>query len=160
MKYLWGLFVWGGIGLCQAQPHNGELYRRLLEPYFATHSPLRALSGDTLAGWMPPFRIDSTSKLSVELGIPALSYRRLSKDQFLREIHLYITEQDTLLRPVELLHTDTLSRQGLKQVRKQSPSLFRGENPLSGPTFLRPALTIVLSMSAVLSLYYIRSARK
>ncbi|MDB4286121.1 hypothetical protein N9933_02355 [bacterium] len=140
-----------------AQPHNGEVYKNLIQNFFTETEPSNTKIDERYEAWIPKYQIDSSRNETVRIGGPDISYNKLKNKQFTRMVQVSVEIKDSVQRSEVLVYSDTLSIQELKEVQKGSPPDFRSELPTTYSKTLRPLAIVTASIAGVISLFYIRS---
>lgn len=139
-----------------AQPHNLRLADSLLldwqQSQQARFKSVQAPSSIALS-----LAVDSSSSTNMVLLPPKIGYTRLGKQGFVRNLSLELEyNEDSLSRTHSIKYTDTLSPRQLRQIRKESPQGWKGENPSRWAKTFTPMLVSVASVGIIVSLYYFR----
>lgn len=141
-----------------SQVDNEQAYQKLLNNFVQNHTkPIQSWEGEWPNSWRPTFKQDSLATQKIILGELDMSYKRVAKNQFKREIAIPLNVQDTVFRSEILTFSDTLSLTEIRIIRKKSPRPFKGDAPGRLATTLRPIIFVTASVAALLSLFYIRS---
>ncbi|RMG23621.1 MAG: hypothetical protein D6730_14135 [Bacteroidetes bacterium] len=145
--------LWG-----MTQPHNGEIYRQLVQNYFSAHgNHFLRVQGQPLAEFMPPYTIDSLAGSSLIVGLPTVKYGRVGKRHFSRTLGLSLSLQDSSVRPMYVSYTDTLEKKVLLRLYRQSPDQLKGDKPTAMARWIFPLALISGSVGGVLALFFVRS---
>lgn len=140
-----------------AQVPNDSLYFRLLQSYFATHpGPYRAVETAFPDLPRPIVALDSAAD-DLRIGPPRLTYERLAKKRYLRQLQLSLSQGDSSQAGQVIHIRDTLDLAALREVRRDSPLPLQGENPTYAALWLRPVAIIGGSIAAILALFLIRT---
>jgi hypothetical protein len=141
-----------------SQMDNELAYQSLLRDFIQKNpAPVLTWEGEWPDSWRPTFQQDSLATQKITTGELIISYHRLKKATFRREIELPLSIQDSVFRSEILSFSDTLSLDQIREIRKKSPSAFKGDAPGRLATIVRPIIFVTASVAAVVSLFYIRS---
>lgn len=152
------LLLWGPFPVLFSQEDNQAAYQKLIIEFAEQlQAPIQSWEGSWPDDWRPDFRQDSAAQMTIMQGETEVSYERISKDTFQREIVVPLSIQDSTFRSEMLVFSDTLSLRTIREIRKRSAAPFRGDAPGRLATILRPVLFITVSVAALISLFYIRS---
>jgi len=141
-----------------AQMDNEQAYKKLLNDFVQVHdSPIQSWEGAWPDSWRPTFKKDSLADQKITFGEVDITYKRLEKDRFKREIAIPLSIQDTAFRSEILTFSDTLSLDQIRAIRKKSSPPFKGDAPGRLATTFRPIIFVIASIAALVSLFYLRS---
>lgn len=139
-----------------AQPHNLRLADSLLLDWQQSQQVrFKSVQAPSLV----PLSIvlDSGSATNLVVLPPQIDYTRLAKQRFVRNLSMELEyTQDSLSRSHSIKYTDTLSPHELRQIRRESPSGWKGENPSRWAKTFTPMLVSVASVGIIVLLYYFR----
>ena len=159
-------WIRGVIGLLAILPHmslaqstNPQIYQQLLQQYLDDHpGPYRKISGQLLTNYFPPYTTDTTTARTLQVFSPELTYERLSKGIYRRNMHISINQKDSTTRSETVVFQDTLNRKQLRYVLKNSPDSLRGDNPTRWGKWVGPTTLIATSVAGIVSLFFLRSS--
>ena len=141
-----------------AQPHNGELFRQLMEQHFQeSTAPFGKIGGEYPARYFPYVRPDTSSKAVLQIAPLSVEYERLPDGRFVRALGLNLLLREEKTQSFSYSYADTLSSVNLRRLIKQSPAPLRGDSPTTGAHWVRPIALIGLSVTGLVMLFFIRS---
>lgn len=119
--------------------------------------PTGKLSGEG-AMWFQPWETD-TSGVSVQVGMPVIRYEKLDT-VFSRKAEVTVSWTDSIPQGTILRYSDTLTLGELRQVMRGSDTELQGDDPRWKARWMKPALWIAGSLTAILTLFYLRSTSR
>ena len=144
--------------LLWGQINNQTAFRQLIEAFFQQNTqPIQQLSGEWPDNWRPQLQLDSSASRKITVGAYEIYYKRLSKSSFERNLIVPIQIQDSAFQSRMLTYTDSLSREQIRKIRRESPPALKGDAPGTWANTVRPLALTVGSIAAVVSLFYLRS---
>ena len=142
-----------------SQSSHDSLYIHLLGEYAeGIGGPVQKVSGgisptDTLL-----FSYDTLSDLQIKIGEPLVEFTSLPNKYYQRTLTIPIQQKDSILRQKTLRYTDTLDWKVLKEIRKQSSSPLKGDNPTAWGRWIGPALLITTGIGGIFAVFFLRSS--
>ena len=124
---------------------------------FPINSKRILLNWEWIPKWTPLFTKDTTSQRQLQLANLEVVYEVVDKQLFQRNLSLYLTIQDSMVRSYPLSFMDTLNLSQLKTVRRASPGGLKGDMPTTGARIIKPLVAVLASFAGVISLFYLRS---
>jgi hypothetical protein len=141
-----------------AQPHNGEVFRQLMEQHFQENpQPFGEIQGEYPARYFPAVQPDTASKAVLIIAPLDVQYESLPDRMFARALSLNLQRKEAGTQSFSYSYVDTLSSVNLRQVIKKSPAPLRGDDPRVVARWVRPIGLISLSVAGLVMLFFIRS---
>ncbi|MCB9231472.1 MAG: hypothetical protein H6581_07410 [Bacteroidia bacterium] len=103
------------------------------------------------------FKSDSNSTTDLFIQDPEISFRKLGKREYLRNLSVTLVYQDSTEHEFTLSSKDTIPADMISRVRKTRHHPLRGEDPRWAKKYLFPAVGILAGISTVVTLFYLRS---
>lgn len=141
-----------------AQTSNEHIYQKLLLDFHAKHpSPFKAIEGRFFRDYLPDIEVDSTQEETLRFEGFSIRYNPLGKKSYLRNVEIPLSLQSKVLRQEVLSYQDTLTAKQVREVIKNSPEPFKGEDPTNYTRWLKPSGLVGGSILAIVGLFFIRS---
>ena len=159
-KYVWMLgvtYLMNSIGLF-GQVSNDSVYTHLIQEYANELSaPIQMIKGLVFPEDSSFFTLDSTSNRQVSLAEPEILFIPLEKRIFKRTVSVRVQLRDSIARQKTLRYTDTLALNVVKQIRRKSHPLVKGDNPTLWGRWIQPAILITTGVGGIFALFFLRS---
>ncbi len=159
MRYIMGVLLIAIFPLLlQAQPHNGEVYRQLMDQYFQENAlPFGSIEGSYPERYFSQVSPDSSADAVLQIAPAIVRYKQLADSLHVRTVDITVVRKDSTSETFTYRYADTLSNVNLRRVIRKSPDDLRGDNPLPGAKWIRPIALISLSITGLISLFFLRS---
>lgn len=142
-----------------AQKINGLVFEDLvLQKVRERALPLDSVTGFTTERLLAELACTTGAKRKLVVDPPEVRYTRIDSGGYERRIATMVSFVDSSEVGYELTHIDTLSKSGLRIVRKGSVLELRGEDPRWGVRYLLPIAIIGTGIAGIISLFYLRSS--
>lgn len=142
----------------KSQISNQLVYETLVKQLVADHHrPFDSLLGVVTLGLDSALKKESSANCNLQVGPPRISWRKVGKRSYSREIEATILYTDSIGGEFLAVKSDTLAGRDIRKVRKSDLPELRGDDPRIVSKYIGPAALIGTLIAGIISLFYLRS---